>query len=88
MFPGFASRILQEMKNVYIEKTLNNVKNKEIKININVIDSPRRKYSVFVGATVLANTYNENGENYWITKQEYEESGEKIILSKCPNITN
>ena len=88
MFPGFASRMLQEMKNIYVEKTLHNVKNKDIKIGINVVDSPRRKYSVFIGATVLAKTYNENDDgNYWITKQEYEESGEKIILSKCPNMT-
>ena len=87
MFPGFASRMLKEMKNVYVAKALGNVKNKEIKINIDVVDSPRRKYSVFIGATVLAKVYNENGADYWITKQDYEESGEKIILSKCPNMT-
>ena len=85
MFPGYASRLLQEMKETYKEKALSNVKNKEIKININIIDSPRRKHSVFIGATILAN-YKE--DNYWITKQEYEECGEKIILKKCPNMTN
>jgi actin-related protein 2 len=88
MFPGYASRLLQEMKNVYIEKTLHNVKNKEIKININIIDSPRRKHSVFIGATILANFYNKKDIGYWITKEEYEESGEQIILRKCPNMTN
>ena len=88
MFPGYASRLLQEMKNVYIEKTLHNVKNKEIKININIIDSPRRKHSVFIGATILANTYNKKDIGYWITKEEYEESGEQILLRKCPNMTN
>ena len=87
MFPGFASRMLDEMKNVYVEKTLHNVKDKSVKININVVDSPRRKYSVYIGATVLAKVYNENGDDYWITQQDYEESGENIILSKCPNMT-
>ena len=87
MFPGFASRLLKEMKNVYVEKTLHNVKDKDIKININVVDSPRRKYSVYIGATFLAKLYNENQPEYWITKHDYEESGEKIILSKCPNMT-
>ena len=87
MFPGFASRLLKEMKNVYVEKTLHNVKDKDIKININVVDSPRRKYSVYIGATVLAKFYNVNVSDYWITKQDYEESGEEIILSKCPNMT-
>ena len=85
MFPGYASRLLKEIKKVYKEKALNNVENKEIKINIDVIDSPRRKHSVFIGATILAN-YKD--DNYWITKQEYEECGEKIILKKCPNMTN
>ena len=88
MFPGYASRLLQEMKETYKEKALSNVKNKDIKINIDVIDSPRRKHSVFIGATILANIYNQKDVNYWITKQEYEECGEKIILQKCPNMTN
>ena len=88
MFPGYASRLLQEMKDTYKEKALHNVQNKEIKISINIIDSPRRKFSVFIGATILANIYNQRDVGYWITKQEYEESGDQIILRKCPNMTN
>ena len=88
MFPGYASRLLKDLKKVYKEKALNNVENKEIKINIDVIDSPRRKHSVFIGATILANFYNLKDVGYWITKQEYEECGEQIILKKCPNMTN
>ena len=89
MFAGYTSRLLEEMKKIYKEKTLGNVENKTIKIDINIIDSPRRKYSVFVGATVLANTYNSpKGEEagYWITKQDWDEVGEDIILKKCQNI--
>ena len=89
MFAGYTSRLLKEMKKIYKEKTLGNVENKTIKINIDIIDSPRRKYSVFVGATVLANTYNSpKGEEagYWITKQDWDEVGEDIILKKCQNI--
>ena len=89
MFAGYASRLMIEMKRLYKEKTLQNVENKAIKIVIDIIDSPRRKYSVFIGATVLANTYNsEQGEEsgYWITRQDWDEVGEKIILKKCQNI--
>jgi len=89
MFAGYTSRLLKEMRKIYKEKTLGNVENKTIKIDINIIDSPRRKYSVFVGATVLANTYNSpKGEEagYWITKQDWDEVGEDIILKKCQNI--
>ena len=59
-------------------------KNKVIKI----IDSSRRKYSVFIGATVLAQIENsEKGDSgYWITKQDWEEVGPDIVLKKCQNI--
>ena len=87
MFPGYASRLLKEIQNVYVEKGLKNVKDKSIKIKMNIIDSPRRKYSVFIGATVLSKAYNgPEYDQYWISKKDWEESGPKIILKKCPNI--
>ena len=87
MFPGYASRLLKEIQNVYVEKGLENVKDKTIKIKMNIIDSPRRKYSVFIGATVLANIYNKKqGQEYWITKQDWDEVGPDIIFKKCQNI--
>ena len=87
MFAGYASRLLKEIQNLYVEKGLKNVKDKSIKIKMDIIDSPRRKYSVFIGATVLANIYNkEQGEEYWITKQDWDEVGPDIIFKKCQNI--
>jgi len=86
MFAGYASRIEKEIKALYEEKGLKNTKDKTIKININIIDSPRRKYSVFIGATVLANFYNEKQTEYWITKQDWDECGPDIIFKKCQNI--
>ena len=87
MFPGYASRIDIELRNLYKENTLKLAKEKNIKIPIDIIDSPRRKYSVFIGATVLSNVYNiPANESYWISKKDWEESGPNIILKKCPNI--
>ena len=88
MFAGYASRLLKEIQNVYVEKGLKNVKDKSVKIKMNIIDSPRRKFSVFIGATVLANTYNGTSQDdqYWITKQDWEEVGPDIIFKKCQNI--
>ena len=87
MFPGYASRIDKELRKIYIENTLKFEKEKKIKIPIDIIDSPRRKYSVFIGATVLSNVYNvPANESYWISKKDWEESGPNIILKKCPNI--
>ena len=89
MFPGFSSRLLKEIQNEYIEKGLKNVKDKSIKIKINIIDSPRRKYSTFIGAIILANLYNKSRgeieEEYWISKQDWDEVGPDIIFKKCPN---
>ena len=107
MFPGYASRLYNEMEYLYMKKTLKieptksdngektseskSTKSDTLKINkvIKIIDSARRKYSVFIGATVLAQFENsEKGENsgYWITKQDWEEVGPDIVLKKCQNI--
>ena len=88
MFPGFASRFKNELENLYRSITLKNSESKAIKIKIKVKDSPRRKISVFIGAAVLAKTYNIPGgdcDGYWITKQEWNEIGPDCIL-KCSNI--
>ena len=88
MFPGYASRIDIELKNIYTEKTLKLAKNKTIKIPITIIDSPRRKFSVFIGASILANEYNNAlaEREYLISKEDWKESGENIILKKCRSL--
>ena len=91
LFPGFASRIENEIKKIYKETALKLAKEKKIKININVIDSPKRKYSVFIGASIIANHYNADGnDDYWITRDEWlecEDTGdytkENLIKNKC-----
>ena len=80
MFPGFTSRLESEIKELYRSKI-----NKDIKISINIIDSPARKYSVYQGAVFLAKIYAEM-EEYWISKEDWDEVGPKIIQSKCQNL--
>ena len=86
IFPGFASRIEKEIKKLYVDKNLKLSKNKRI-IPINLVDSQRRNYSSFIGATVLSNIYNnsETEKDYWISKQEWDEDGPNIVLKKCRN---
>ena len=87
MFPGYASRIDIELRKIYTQNNLKLAKEKKINIKINIIDSPRRKYPEFFGATILSNIYNiPEIESYWISKKDWEESGPNIILKKCPNI--
>lgn len=39
----------------------------------------------FCGASILANLF-KNNDKYWISKQDWDESGPNIILKKCKNI--
>ena len=84
MFPGFSSRLEKEMKNLYFDRILKKNPSKDFSKIIEIIDTPRRKYSVFSGASFLAQFY-QSQPDYWITKQEWEEYGTKIIHQKCQN---
>ena len=76
---------------IYKQTALKLTTDKKIKININLIDSPKRKYSVFIGASIIANHYNtRDNDDYWITRDEWlecEDSGEynkeNLIKNKC-----
>ena len=80
LFPGFATRLELEMKKLYKENNLKTAENKKIKISINVIDSPRRKFSVFIGASIIGNYYNSpDSDDYWVSIDEWLECGENAI---------
>ncbi len=68
MFPGIAERLHKEMSFL----TLQNVK---------VHAPPERKYSVWIGGSILAclSTF----EQMWIKKEEYDEFGPAIVHRKC-----
>jgi len=51
------------------------------KFKIGIEDPPRRKHMVFLGGAVLADIMNSR-EQFWMTKQEYQEEGLRI-LRKC-----
>jgi actin-related protein 2 len=85
-FPGFTTRLENESKRVYKAHALRDAEDKTIKMRINVIDSPRRKYSVFIGGTIIANYYNTpDSDDYWISRKEWNEceNKEELIKNKC-----
>jgi len=69
MFPGIADRMQKEMT-ALAPPTL----------KIKIIAPPERKFSVWVGGSILASltTFQE----MWVTKDEYDESGPKILSKK------
>ena len=72
MFSGFPERLTKEIKNLAPEAMKNNVK---------VIAVPERKYSVWIGGSILSSISTFN--SMWITRDEYNESGASIVHRKC-----
>ena len=70
MFPGIKERIWLE---------LNKLAPSSYKVN--VISPEERKYSTWIGCSILASL--TSFESMWITKAEYEESGPRIVQRKC-----
>jgi actin-related protein 2 len=77
MFPGLSSRVEKDLKEIYVLDKFNGDRKGLNRLPINVIDPPRRKHNVFIGASFISkNTPDSN----WISIQEYKEKGEKMFL--------
>lgn len=62
-----------------MKKDLDNLAPSTMKVK--VIAPPERKYSVWIGGSILASlsTFSQ----MWINKQEYDECGPSIVHRKC-----
>ncbi|XP_019101220.1 PREDICTED: actin-104-like [Camelina sativa] len=70
MFPGIADRMSKEIAAL-----------SPINVKIRVVAPPERKYSVWVGGSILASL--SSFQQAWITKDEFEEFGPAIVHKKC-----
>merc|ERR1711990_279573 len=70
MYPGIADRMQKEITALAPST-----------IKIKIIAPPERKYSVWIGGSILASlsTFQE----MWISKEEYDEAGPSIVHRKC-----
>ena len=50
-------------------------------VKVKVIAPPERKYSVWIGGSILASL--STFQQMWISKQEYDECGPAIVHRKC-----
>jgi len=50
-------------------------------MTIKIVAPPERKYSVWIGGSILASL--STFEEMWVTKDEYDESGPSIVHRKC-----
>jgi actin beta/gamma 1 len=70
MFPGIAERLTKELTNLAPSA-----------MKIKVVAPPERKYSVWIGGSILASL--STFQQMWISKAEYDESGPSIVHRKC-----
>lgn len=70
MFPRIADRLQKEIS-ALAPPTM----------KIKIIAPPERKYSTWIGGSMLANL--SSFQQMWISKQEYDESGPSIVHRKC-----
>ncbi|KAJ1442549.1 Actin/actin-like conserved site [Sesbania bispinosa] len=70
MFPGIADRMSKEISALAPSS-----------MKIKVVAPPERKYSVWIGGSILASL--STFQQMWIAKAEYDESGPSIVHRKC-----
>ena len=70
MFLGIADRMQKEITSLAPPK-----------MKIKIIAPPERKYSVWIGGSIMASL--STFQQMWISKQEYDESGPSIVHRKC-----
>ncbi|XAR68950.1 hypothetical protein NMG60_11000374 [Bertholletia excelsa] len=70
MFPGIADRMSKEITALAPSS-----------MKIKVVAPPERKYSVWIGGSILASL--STFQQMWIAKAEYDEAGPSIVHRKC-----
>lgn len=70
MYPGLPDRMKKEITALAPSS-----------MRIKIIAPPERKYSVWIGGSILASL--STFQQMWISKQEYDESGPSIVHRKC-----
>merc|ERR1712096_508655 len=69
-YPGIADRLTKEIQTLAPST-----------MKVKVIAPPERKYSSWIGGSILASL--STFQQMWITKTEYDESGPSIVHRKC-----
>jgi len=70
MFQGLPQRVQQEITSLAPDS-----------MNVKVIAAPERKYSVWIGGSILSSL--STFEEMWVSKEEYDEAGPSIVHRKC-----
>lgn len=81
MYPGFASRLEREIKQLYSQRILKGDLEKLNRFKIKIEDPPKRNEMVFMGGAVLADLMRNN-DDFWLSKAEYHEKGIHRLMAE------
>jgi len=70
MFPGISERLTKDISAMAPSS-----------VKVKVIAPNERKYSVWIGGSVLSTL--ATFQTMWVTRQEYEECGPSVVHRKC-----
>ena len=81
MFPGFPTRLENDLREIHLQKVLNGNVARQGTYPVRIEDPPRRKHGVFLGASVLADMWQQENmlAQCAISRQEYQEYGVNCI---------
>ena len=83
MYPGLPSRLEKELKQLWLTRVLGGNPERLSKFKVRIEDPPRRRHMVFLGGAVLANIMADK-EDMWVTKQEWDEQGPRVLEKLGP----
>jgi len=78
MFPGLSTRLDTELRSILTETRFGGDATRVRKTGLLIHDPPRRKHSVFIGGSFLA---DRSEDERWISKASYQEQGKKILFT-------
>mmetsp|Transcript_14634 Transcript_14634/g.40091 ORF Transcript_14634/g.40091 Transcript_14634/m.40091 type:complete len:190 (-) Transcript_14634:49-618(-) len=85
MFPGMSSRLERDIRRLYLERVLQGDTSRARKFQCIVEDPPRRQHMVFLGASILAEAYEQQPDSAWfVTRREYDECGASVVRRLIP----
>ena len=78
MFPGLRDRLVKELSTTLESSSDSH----SLSINVNVIAPDERRYTAWIGGSILA-TLATFPKDMWITREEYDESGPTSVNRIC-----
>lgn len=81
LFPGMPTRLETELRSRFLEQVSKGDTTHAGRYPINIVGLPSRKYAVFEGASIVAETAKHD-RTFWVTKQMYAEEGAARCAAK------